>query len=428
MCDAALAGRREHEALAVTLNLHDEFGIRVPFRTAAAMAGKCGARGTALRVDDADAMASLLISGSDAFVQYVAPMFLNARHGHRATCRTDATLRTTQPLTVTTSVRNADAPLLRANGLLFRLAMHQQAVWNADNVYAFRIRLREPRIFVTDSDVRVLKQMAADWVLTTQLKATLGLADFIPTLYTLDIGLSDFRLHINTNEMNVVGNENDLDDNAHLLLLGQQLKLDIDYPALLFGAVATTVAVRARSSRAQVRHMYAEHHTVRLFAPGGSLAPASVHAHEDPNSELRRDGLRFITVQDIDTHRDLQVPLRGARRLARLDAAARQGGARRGHAVRPLSAPHALLARQLSRPGAQAPLAGALARHLERRAAGDAAQVPARERVRDGDQRRHRPRLAAAADATLQSSTTRRAPRRPSFTSPCSTCRSSSTS
>jgi hypothetical protein len=294
--------RREHEALAVTLNLHNEFGIRVPFRTAAAMAGKCGARGTALRVDDAEAMASLLINGSDAFVQYVAPMFLNARHGHRATCRTDATLRTTQPLTVTTSVRNADAPLMRANGLLFRLAMHQQAVWNADNVYAFRIRVREPRIFVTDSDVRVLKQMAADWVLTTQLKATLGRADFIPTLYTLDIGLTDFRLHINTNEMNVVGNENDLDDNAHLLLLGQQLKLDIDYPALLFGAVATTVAVRARSARAQVRHMYAEHHTVRLFAPGGSLAPASVHAHEDPNSELRRDGLRFITVQEIDTH------------------------------------------------------------------------------------------------------------------------------
>jgi hypothetical protein len=293
--------RREHEALVVTLNLHDEFGIRVPFRTAAAMAGKCGARGVALRLDDADAMASLTINGSDAAVQYVAPMFLNARHGHRTTCRTDATLRTTQPLVVTTSVRNADAPLMRANGLLFRLAMHQQAVWNADNVYAFRIRVREPRIFVTDSDVRVLKQMAADWVLTTQLKPTLGLVDFIPTLYTLDIGLTDFRMHINTNEMNVVDNENDLDDNAHLQLVGEQLKLDIDYPALLFGAVATTVAVRARSARVQVRHLYAEHHTVRLFAPGGSLAPANVRAHGDSQSDLRRDGVRFITVHDVDT-------------------------------------------------------------------------------------------------------------------------------
>jgi hypothetical protein len=297
----AAGKRREHEALDVTLNLIDEFGIRVPFRTAAAMAGTLGARDAALALADADAVASLLIAGRDAVVRYVAPMFLNARHGHRTTCRTDASLRTTQPLTITTSLRSADAPLLRANGLNFRLAMHQQAAWNAENLYAFRIRLGEPRIFVTDVDVKFLKQMAADWVLTTQVKRTVELGDFVPTLYALDIAMSAFRIHINTNEMNVVAAENSFDDNSHLLLTGPRLRVDVSYPALLFGAVATTVTVRVRAPRAQIRHLYAEHHTARLFSPGGPLAPAGVQAPlDEPNFELRRDGLRFITLQEVD--------------------------------------------------------------------------------------------------------------------------------
>ena len=80
-------------------------------------------------------MQLLTLSGSDASVRYLAPMFLN-RHVER-TCCTELVLRTAQPLKITTSPRGANAPILRANGLLLKLSMHEQAQWNDQVRLAF---------------------------------------------------------------------------------------------------------------------------------------------------------------------------------------------------------------------------------------------------------------------------------------------------
>ena len=135
--------RREYEMFDISVSFKNKFNMRMPFRVPT-LAAEDGAKLDVDR-DMGNDIHALTVSGSDVSVRYLAPMYLCDRQ--RNTCRTDLMLRTTQPLNVSTSRRGEDAPLLRANALVLKLAMHEQAIWN-DEVILILLYLKKKNHFV----------------------------------------------------------------------------------------------------------------------------------------------------------------------------------------------------------------------------------------------------------------------------------------
>ena len=98
--------------------------------------------------------------------------------------------------------------------------------WKVLRHWYIKIQSDDLEIFLLRDHIFLLTDLINDW--------TSGppgdFYTFVPFKYLINFQLSDFRLHINANDSNIINNPTDVNDNAFIVVWGKQLDADITIP------------------------------------------------------------------------------------------------------------------------------------------------------------------------------------------------------
>ncbi|SGY18835.1 BQ5605_C014g07488 [Microbotryum silenes-dioicae] len=149
--------------------------------------------------------------GSNSTVSVVIPMVATATgYDQQVEVHLDE-------ISITSSVNYA--PFLRAQSSRIFLAMPSPLAWNAARTWDIDISLAKPEISLLRDHITLLTDVAKDW--------TCGppgdYEHFVPFVYSLKFGLTDYVLRLYVNDHNIISNAVIDDDNALLFAKGPRL-------------------------------------------------------------------------------------------------------------------------------------------------------------------------------------------------------------
>ena len=175
-------------------------------------------------------------AGPDTSVQYLMPWYSSAEKG-------SATVVNIEMKSVKVTASLTQSTILEANSATLRAHLQYPKRWNGYHEWQFGVQFQLPQIFLLRQHVGVFADLAWDWT-SNQFVFPPGEPSpelFLPTSYTVRIGMMNSVWNFNVNDDNVISIPNDLEYNTHISLALPALSSRIVTHMIDFEAPSTQV-------------------------------------------------------------------------------------------------------------------------------------------------------------------------------------------
>ena len=175
-------------------------------------------------------------AGPDTSLQYLMPWYSSVDKG-------SATVVNIEMNAVKVTASLTQSTILEANGATLRAHLQYPKRWNGYHEWQFGAQFQLPQIFLLRQHVGVFADLAWDWT-SNQFVFPPGEPSpelFLPTSYTVRIGMMNSVWNFNVNDKNVIAIPNDLEYNTHISVAIPSLSSRIVTHMIDFEAPSTQV-------------------------------------------------------------------------------------------------------------------------------------------------------------------------------------------
>ncbi|KAF2870708.1 hypothetical protein BDV95DRAFT_607848 [Massariosphaeria phaeospora] len=170
--------------------------------------------------------------------------------------------------------------------------------WNSLRKWKFNISCHGLELFLLRDHLFLLTDLVSDF----GSGPPSDYYNFVPFQYLLNIDFKDIKLHLNTNDSNIVNNPSDVDDNNFIILCGQRLHGDVVIPLDKYRPRHNEIRFDMRGQDLGLEVCMPSKNTLNTFVQSksvaqlGSLTLAGSHTYLTDTSPMNTDRL-FMDIQ-----------------------------------------------------------------------------------------------------------------------------------